>query len=398
MKIATYKIELWPTPNSDGSHTVKLRITHSRKSKYYSLRMQCSKEQWDSSAQRFRKNYPDFRRGNDLLMVYEKRISDKLFLLERELLPFEWSDVEEAVFGSGSEEKQQSAISFIQDYAKELREDSRIGNARYYEDLIRSLQKFDSKVLLSDIDSAWLTKWERWMKQTRKMKGTGIYAYHRALRAICNRAIKTKVMPREWYPYEDYGLGHLDKTTRKKAIPEREIKQFEAVAVPDKLKLYQDLFMFSYYTGGINIADIASLTPENLKNGRIEYYRKKTGKFYSMAITPRNSAILDRYKGEKYCFPILSEIHTSAQSQYNRIKKVSKQINDGVREVATLAGLDSEDITFYTARHTVATVLKLKGTSVEVIKEYFGHSDIKTTDTYLKSFDWSVLDEAGELL
>lgn len=42
---------------------------------------------------------------------------------------------------------------------------------------------------------------------------------------------------------------------------------------------------------------------------------------------------------------------------------------------------------FYFARHTFANVLKTQGHSVEMIKELIGHSDIRTTQIYLGSFD-----------
>jgi site-specific recombinase XerD len=55
-----------------------------------------------------------------------------------------------------------------------------------------------------------------------------------------------------------------------------------------------------------------------------------------------------------------------------------------------------DQITFYTARHSFATILKKKGHSVELISELLGHSDIKTTQIYLGSFDDATKDAAFE--
>jgi site-specific recombinase XerD len=43
--------------------------------------------------------------------------------------------------------------------------------------------------------------------------------------------------------------------------------------------------------------------------------------------------------------------------------------------------------TTYVARHTFSTILKKSGASTEVIQEALGHTDKKTTENYLDSFD-----------
>lgn len=59
-------------------------------------------------------------------------------------------------------------------------------------------------------------------------------------------------------------------------------------------------------------------------------------------------------------------------------------------------------ITTYWARHSYAQLLKSSGESVEMIRELLGHSDIRTTESYLKRFDLErkkeVSDKIGNLL
>jgi integrase/recombinase XerD len=54
--------------------------------------------------------------------------------------------------------------------------------------------------------------------------------------------------------------------------------------------------------------------------------------------------------------------------------------------VAKRAGIDKKATT-YVARHTFSTVLKRSGASTEITQEALGHTDIKTTESYLGSFD-----------
>ena len=60
--------------------------------------------------------------------------------------------------------------------------------------------------------------------------------------------------------------------------------------------------------------------------------------------------------------------------------------------------LNLENISTYTARHSYATVLKRSGANIAFISESLGHSDLKTTENYLDSFeDDTRLKNASEL-
>lgn len=74
-----------------------------------------------------------------------------------------------------------------------------------------------------------------------------------------------------------------------------------------------------------------------------------------------------------------------------------KKYNDALKEIAGLCDIDKK-ITTYVARHSFATCMKHKGVSTDVISESLGHQNIAITQTYLKSFSNSVLDEAAEVL
>jgi len=52
----------------------------------------------------------------------------------------------------------------------------------------------------------------------------------------------------------------------------------------------------------------------------------------------------------------------------------------------------------YTARHTMAMMLQRNDVSREHISQMLGHADMKTTNTYLDSFDTTVIDEAAKVL
>jgi integrase/recombinase XerD len=68
-----------------------------------------------------------------------------------------------------------------------------------------------------------------------------------------------------------------------------------------------------------------------------------------------------------------------------------------MRKIKTKLGIEKK-VTTYVARHTFSTVLKRSGVSTEFIQESLGHTDIRTTENYLDSFEKDVKREfAGKL-
>ncbi len=84
--------------------------------------------------------------------------------------------------------------------------------------------------------------------------------------------------------------------------------------------------------------------------------------------------------------------------QYELIELFIASINDWMRKIRKKLGIE-KNITTYVARHTFSTVMKRSGASTEFIQEALGHTNIKTTESYLDSFEKEVKKEfAGKLI
>jgi len=124
----------------------------------------------------------------------------------------------------------------------------------------------------------------------------------------------------------------------------------------------------------MNFTDMAYLTPANIVNDRLEYKRKKTGKFYSLALFDKPNKILDYYlKGkrkEDYIFPIIersepSEIRLDIQ---NKLRLSNKYIGHIASELKI-----EGNVTSYVARHSWASIGKFLNVPILVISEGLGH-------------------------
>ena len=88
-----------------------------------------------------------------------------------------------------------------------------------------------------------------------------------------------------------------------------------------------------------------------------------------------------------------ANIHKTELQKQNRRHKVLAQVNNELKELATGLEIESK-LTTYVARHSFASVLKKSGVSVALISEALGHTDLKTTQIYLDSFENSQIDDA----
>jgi integrase/recombinase XerD len=147
----------------------------------------------------------------------------------------------------------------------------------------------------------------------------------------------------------------------------------------------------------MNPKDITFLRWQNRSSDYITFERAKTEcshrsdpKSITVYVYEDMRAIIDRWGNkdrslDNYIFPILQQGLPDLRI-YDRIQNLVGLINYWVKKILLNLGIDKKATT-YVAWHTFSTVLKRSGASTEFIKEALGHTDIKTNESYLDSFD-----------
>jgi site-specific recombinase XerD len=271
-----------------------------------------------------------------------------------------------------------------------------------FKDAKRQLMKFSKadKIPFREISYQFITKFDEWFS-SRGVALNSIFVYMRALKTLINYAKKEGLIEDSFNPFKDISFSKYRKVqTRKKALAKNKIDAIKALEFEpgDHMHFSKAYFLFSYYCRGINFKDMAYLTWKNISDNCLNYTRKKTGKYYIFRLEIPALQILEQFKSEftdenSFIFPILSQIHKTTLQQEYRIKKVLKQVNKDLKEIASLIN-ESENLTFYAARHSFATVSKKAGVSISLISEAMGHDSVKTTGIYLDSFEREQLDQA----
>lgn len=289
----------------------------------------------------------------------------------------------------------------------DMKRGGKLGNAGVYKYSRTSLLKFTGQRLqipFSDIDAVWLRRYENWLR-TSGCGDTTISQLFRTLRSVFNKAVELQLVKRDYYPFDAYKVSKFDTRTKKRAIAKEDVRKVIALDLSQGYpseRLARDIFVFSYFGAGINFADIALLKYGNVRDGRVQYVRKKTGKPINFLLTEEMRNIIVKYQqqgqtDEDYIFPILDRrVHRTEQQRYDRTHKVLTNTNRWLRKIGQRVGI--EHLTTYVARHTFATVLKRSGVNIAIISESLGHSDLSTTQIYLDSFENSQIDAAMQNL
>lgn len=247
----------------------------------------------------------------------------------------------------------------------------------------------------AEIDVAWLKRYESWLR-SRGVSQNTIGIHFRTLRVLYNLAIEERAVKEELYPFKSFKVSKLHEETAKRALSKENVERI--ISFPpadDYMRFAIDLFAFTYYSGGINLTDIANLIESNIIADKLIYKRQKTGKLIKIPLQDKAKQLIEKYRtpDNPYLFPIFSTLHkTEAQKKF-RIHKVMAKVNKRLKIIGKELGIPIT-LTTYVARHSQATVMKRAGVSTAVIREIMGHSSERVTQIYLDSFDNEQVDNA----
>lgn len=396
VEVVCYKYK----PLKNGELPIKIRITKDRKIRYVNLGVSTKQEHWDFFKNQPKPNCPNREQIEKLIANKISEVKARIVELKADSKEFTATSLVQTVSSSS---KSVSVGELFQEHLKYLVEMKRTGYMLSIKQTFNSLVAFSTSldIPFSDIDVAWLRRYETWLRKQGKSENT-IGIRFRNLRMIYNLAITQGLVKKEDYPFSSYKVSKLHKETAKRAIKKGEILAIVNYPVKGKdfyTRLAVALFSFSYFMGGINFVDMAYLTSKNIVGGRLIYTRRKTGKLINLPLSSEALSVLEAKNsiGGNYLFPILSPSHKTELMKLNRLHKVITKVNRVLKQIGEELNLPVK-LTTYVARHSFATVLKREGVSTSIICETLGHSSEKVTQIYLDSFENSQIDEALALL
>ena len=238
---------------------------------------------------------------------------------------------------------QQNVFYFWDEIIQEMISAGRIGNAQVNKDTLHSLHLFNKNTRLNfkEITPSYLYKYEVFLRSRGGSDG-GIGVKMRAVRALFNFAIERKIVKEELDPFKIYKVSKLKGKGIKKALTLEEVLKIRDL----DLKKYplltnsRNYFVFSFYTRGMNFADMMKLEWKEVDADKIYYTRSKTKGNFMIKIQPPVQEILDFYQkfdvGTKYVFPILLKDNLTPSQLGNRKHKTLQRYNRDLKEIARI--------------------------------------------------------------
>lgn len=242
-----------------------------------------------------------------------------------------------------------------------------------------------------DITLDWLHSFNSFMAQTSPSVNAR-NVHFRNLRAVFNNAIENDITTH--YPFRKFKIKAVE--TAKRSLTVEELRRLFYFPCEEHAKKYLDMFRLSFYLMGVNMIDLANL--REMKNGRLDFNRSKTGHLYSMKVEPEAMELFGSYKGEAHLLFILDH-WTNDEFFRRKMNKELQKIGPMHRKPGRGGKKEYEPmfpaLTSYWARHSWATIASSIDIPNEVIAEALGHEyGNRITNIYIR-FDIRKVDVAN---
>lgn len=371
----------------DGAFPIKLYVNHNKRF-YIKTDFSALENNWEGT--QFSKSEPNYKAKNVILRNILNKAENALYELEREGRLKGTSDerlkhiIELAISNKGI--NRNTVLSLFDEF---IASKQRQGTRLFYLSTKSKVEMFDKNCTFGDIDKKWLSGFDSFM-QSNGLSVNSRGMHMKNLRALFNYAIDEEITNN--YPFRKFLIKKEE--TRKRSLTVEQLRILRDYPCSRFLQRYKDLFMLMFYLIGINAVDLFGA--KELREGRLEYRRTKTGKLYSIKVEPEAMEIIKKYKGKEYLLNILDRysdyrlflIRMNASLKFIGDIKTGK---DGKKQVTPLF----PDISSYWARHTWATIAASLDIPKETISAALGHEiGSPITSIYIK-FDQKKVDEAN---
>lgn len=385
-------------PKKSGKFPVKIRVTYKRSRWYYPTGKDVTPEEWDAMPT-----------SKVRTVVATRKDIESSYQIVR-------SAVEElAASGGFSLEALDNRLKGVatdtvntafREKIDTLKATGRIGSMVVYRGVLLGLERFGGTHIRFDaVTPSWLGRYSSFLLSEGKTQTT-VAIHLRHLRAILNEARKRGIIRDAQYPFGRDRYEIQEGEGRKMALTLEQIGQISRYDDGSETTAkYRDYWLFLYLCNGINVADFVRLRFRDIVNGEICFVRQKTErttrtrKEIRVIVTERMQAIIDRWGNtpsrDGFIFPVLDGTEDPMRRKM-KTQFLTRAINKHLNDIGAQLGIGS--ISTYTARHSFATVLKRAGANIAYISESLGHSDLKTTENYLASFEREERQKNAELL
>ena len=388
----------------DGTNFIRIRVTHKRRSKYIKTNISVDQSHLTRSGNLKHQGKIDLA-----LAEFRKRqaVVDELSTYTSDAMSVD--DVIRYI-DSKLKEKEVFRLDFVK-YGYSIADKMKPATAHNYYVALRCLVRFFGyNPDISEITVKAMRDFEDYIrkeprmvyhinkgevKETKKKKkgGRAVSSYLGAIRAVYGKArLEFNEPDRNYFPLPidifDYYKVPKQPIPEHRDIPKEWVQMMidQRKGLSGRERLGIDVFLLSFCLMGINSVDLYGIA-EKPRGGVLHYFRTKTtdakadrAEMY-VRIEPCVEGLIREYAGKERVFDF--------STRYANRTNFTVAINKGIRQWIERNKL--KDFTFYSARHTWATIggSKQVGVDYAIVTEGLTHSDAsRAMDKIYMRKDW----------
>ncbi|MBP1614209.1 MAG: hypothetical protein H6Q13_1657 [Bacteroidetes bacterium] len=363
--MTTLKLAVVPAKISKkGIHKIRIAIGHRKETRYLVTRFALEDISQFKDGQVI--NRSDAGTINKKLRILLNDYQDKLDKIEADR--YTCAQLREYLSSIMNIENDGAFLPYAKSFMDDLVEDKRIGYAGFIQRSIDFFKDFNhGDILFSSITPQLIRNYERHLNNTGNLSQTTVGMMMGHLRTIINRAQKDRITKYDVNPFEYYVAPA--KVVRELDITVDELKLIRDAELNDKsMRIARDVFMLSYYLGGINLIDLLEIDFRDME--QINYIREKSKntkrneRKISLTIPDEAKPIIIRYKKKngKLDFGYKFSYHNFSCFIAGRIRRLAEELGINKRVV------------YYSARKSFVQHGFELGIPLEVLEYCIGQS------------------------
>lgn len=365
--MTTFSIVIVPTKRlANGKHRIRIAVAHQAQTRYIATPFIL-----DSISQLKKGRVVRHENAAQINLCLQRTINEYILIL---------SSIKHAnqltctqLIHSIQEEERKKYLTFdviAKEFLSTLQSESRIKSYKLYKTAISHFNRFLKKehnIPLEQIRPSHIHQYQKFLEK-RELSSTTVRIYLTLIKVILNYAIKMDYIHYKVHPFAACILP--SSRIRNLDLTVEELKSLRDVSLKEQnLLIVRDLFMLTYYLGGINLKDLLDYHFEEnnliLSYIRHKTYRTKHGKNEIVfSIQPEAQQIISKYRTDKGFLKF---------GPYESYNKVYSLIYRYLSRIAREAGITSS-ISYYSARKSFAQHGYNIGIQIETIEYCIGHS------------------------
>lgn len=365
--MTTFSIVIVPTKRlANGKHRIRIAVAHQAQTRYIATPFIL-----DSISQLKKGRVVRHENAAQINLCLQRTINEYILIL---------SSIKHAnqltctqLIHSIQEEERKKYLTFdviAKEFLSTLQSESRIKSYKLYKTAISHFNRFLKKehdIPLEQIRPSHIHQYQDFLEK-RELSSTTVRIYLTLIKVILNYAIKMDYIHYKVHPFAACILP--SSRIRNLDLTVDELKSLRDVSLKEQnLLIVRDLFMLTYYLGGINLKDLLDYHFEEnnliLSYIRHKTYRTKHGENEIVfSIQPEAQQIISKYRTDKGFLKF---------GPYESYNKVYSLIYRYLTRIAREAGITSS-MSYYSARKSFAQHGYNIGIQIETIEYCIGHS------------------------